>query len=94
MENIGLFFFQYEIDFKDENLFYQYRKKFIKLSFDDIVLMLFEKKFIVCEDNFYYLIKINVYKLGMCIKYFIYVVEIDEIIFIENIDNQDLKIYR
>lgn len=69
-ENIGMFPLQHKTDSKDENLPHQYRKKFTKSSFDDIVLMSPEKKFIACEDDLYHLTKTNVHKLGMCTKHF------------------------
>lgn len=56
------------------------------------MLVLFEKKFLCCEDNFYYLLIINVKKLVECVKYFMYVFEIDEIIYINNIG--DFNLYR
>lgn len=94
-ENIEIFPILHETNINDESLPHQYKQKFAKSSFNDIVLMSPEKKFIVCEDHLYHLSKKNVNKLGICTKHFTYVAETDEILYTaDGIDNQDLKIYR
>lgn len=59
-ENMGLLLFLYEINFNNESLFYEYKKRFNEFSFNSFVLILIEIKFFCCDDNFYYLFKLNV----------------------------------
>lgn len=44
--------------------------------------MLIDKKFFCIDENFYYLFKIDSNELVECVKYFVYVFEIDEIVYV------------
>lgn len=90
LENSGILPIMHETSISDESLPHQYKKKFTKSSFDAIVLVSSEKKFLCCEDNLYHLSTTNVKKLVECVKHFTYVPETDEIIYTNNIGGFNL----
>lgn len=91
-ENVEILPLLHERNINDESLPYQYKTNFTESSFDDIVLVSPEKKFLCCEKNLYHLSKTNVHELVKCVKDFTYVPETDEIIYV--LENQASKIFR
>lgn len=92
LENNRIFPILHETNIKGESLPHQYKKKFAKSNFGNIVLNSSEKKFLRCENNIYHLSKQKVHKLVEGVASFTYVPETDEIIYV--LTKQASKIFR
>lgn len=91
-ENVEILPLLHETNINDESLPHQYKKNFADSRFNDINLVSTDKKFLCIDENLYHLSKTDAHEMVECVKYFAYVPETDEIVYV--LKSQASEIFR
>lgn len=92
LENVKILPLLHETNINDESLPHQYKKNFPDARFIDINLVSTDKRFLCIDENLYHLSKTDAHKMVERVKYFAYVPETDEIIYV--LKSQASEIFR